>query len=742
VDHFDFENPHPQKGEMKMRRIKMKQASILVVLVLSSFLTVNTQAQQQQGPTLLRPTRQQGTVKSQADATVMRSQNVTVDIQRLRAAENRRLILPLFDGTSLTLVRDRQEQMKKGLIWYGKVAGEPLSAVTLSLVGEVVIGNIMTQEGKIYQIRYLGNRVHSLRQIDQSKFPREAQPIKPDVKQVVAFDADTCGTDPPTDIDIMVLYTDDARLAAGGNDAMDASVFLAVAETNQSYLNSNINQRLRLVHVEEVNYVESGNINTDLTALQNGSIGNAPTLRNTFAADNVVMITENGGGFCGLGYMMTTVSNSFEPFAYAVVARNCATGYFSFGHELGHNMGADHDCANATSTGPYPYNRGYVNTAPSSGTAWRTIMSYNGSPSSTRVQYWSNPGVNYPVGNDPMGGPCGGSTTDNHQVLNNTALTVANFRCSAPGINNVWMKDTWNDTGAEPDSHTAAEDMWKSPYIWVRTPTQDTTLVHQHEHQNPQMGSPNWVYVKLHNGGNTPANGNLELWYANASVSLSWPSGWTQIGSIPVSAFAPHTTKIVEQSWTSLPGTGHYCMIARWVSSSDPMTVPETADINANTRNNNNIVWRNLNIVTPDPAQDVSFIVRGVGKERMATSLVIRAPKNEMDNSFIRQGQVIVQLDDALMKAWRQGGGKGRGYKTDGRSFIITDPAGAVFENIIADPRLVGYVKLTFRRLPTTPRRQFLIDAIQMKAQGGNQLTASRPLPVIGGVSYEIHTDR
>lgn len=733
-----------------MTRINMKRIPVLAVFVLSSFLIAN--AQSQQGPPLLKPTKQVGTVKLQADPTVIRSQNVTVDIQRLRSRENARLSLTIFNGEILTLIRERQEQIrKKGFVWYGKVANEPGSAVVLSVVGEVLIGNITTQKGKIYQIRYLGNRVHSLREIDQSKFPQEAEPGEPKLKSPSPEDADTCGSDPPSDIDVMVVYTATTRVAAGGTDAIEATIYLAVSETNQSYLNSQVTQRLRLVHTEEVVYTESGNIQTDRDRLKNGVdtfMDNVHTLRNTFAADVVVLIEENGGGFCGIAYIMNPVSNAFEEFGYAVVARNCATGYYSFGHELGHIMSARHDWfVDPTNNSPYVFNHGFTKPAPTAAVApWRTVMAYNNACTGVgvncnRIPYWSNQNVSYPSGGDPMGVGTGAQQSDNHQTLNNSALTVANFRCSSPGTGNVWMKDTWNDTGAEPDPLTASEDMWKSPYIWVRE-TQDTSLTHQHEHENPEFGSTNWVYVKLHNGFNTTTNGNLELWYANASVSLSWPSAWTQITSIPVNSFAAHSTRIVEAQWNNLPGTGHYCMIARWVSTSDPMATPETTDINANVRANNNIVWRNLNIVNldADSSQDVSFVVRGVGTGRAATSLVIRSPKNEMENSFIRHGQVTVRFDERLMRAWRQGGSRGKGYRIKGQSFIITDPAGAVFENIMTNPELVGYVKLTFRKLPTTPKQLFVIDTIQTRSQREPNGAVTRY--VIGGVSYEIHTDK
>ncbi len=715
----------------------MKTTLKLVLIVGFLFLpAVNIQAQPDRP--LLTRTNRTGSVAPQRDETVIRSQNVVVNVQRLRGKDNQRIVLPLFDRTVLTLVRERQENIsKRGFVWYGKIANQPDSSVVISTVGEVVIGNIMTEKGKTYQIRYTGNGVHSLREIDPSKFPQEAQPIKIKKSGGPKVAGDTCGTDPPSDIDVMVVYTDAAQTGAGGSDAMEATIYLAVAETNQSYLNSQITQRLRLAHFEQVSYTESGNINTDLTRLQNGSdtfMDNVPTLRNTFAADHVVLITENGGGFCGLGYMMETVSNAFESTAYVVVARSCATGYYSFGHELGHNMGADHDAPNATSTGPYVYNRGYVDTTPTSpATPWRTIMAYNGSPSSTRVQFWSNPNVNFPPG-DPMGVS---NASDNHQVLNNTALTAANFRCSSPSAANVWMKDTWNDTGAEPEPLTAAEDMWKSPYIWIRN-TQDTNLINQHQHQNPEAGSTNWVYAKIHNGFNATTSGNLELYFANAATGLSWPANWTLLTSIPVNSFVAHSTRVVEAQWNNTPGPGHFCLVARWVSASDPMATAETTDINANVRANNNIVWRNLNIVnlTPDAAPDVNFIVRNVTRERMVTSLVIRPPRDERKNSFTRLGLVRVALADNLLRAWRKGGSKGTGFQTNGRDIVVTNPEGAQLQGIVLGPNEIAYVTLTFKRLPRTPKRQFLIDVVQLAA--GRQ----RYEHVIGGVSYEIHTDR
>jgi hypothetical protein len=239
-----------------------------------------------------------------------------------------------------------------------------------------------------------------------------------------------------------------------------------------------------------------------------------------------------------------------------------------------------------------------------------------------RVLNWSNPNVN--VGSDPTGTAAGAQQEDNHRTLNNTALTVANFRCSSPGCEDVWMKDTWSDTGQEPDPAQAALPMWESPYIWVQN-TQDTQLIHQHEHMNPIKDQQNFIYVKIHNGG-AATSGNLEVRVASASVGLTWPADWTLISSVPVASFAAHSTRIIEVPWTPTV-EGHHCLIARWVSGSDPMTTPEGSNIEVNVRGNNNIVWHNVNVVKlgGDSMGDAVFLVQNARKEGNISLVIAQA---------------------------------------------------------------------------------------------------------------------
>ncbi|MCL5807915.1 MAG: zinc-dependent metalloprotease [Deltaproteobacteria bacterium] len=380
------------------------------------------------------------TVKGKADATVgrkiIRQRHVNINLNVLMKADGSptldnkalNLKLNLFDDVALTAVIDKTESVSAGgRSFLGRIADVEGSFVVLSVFDGIMAGNI-TVPGAFYQVRYVGEGVHAVYQIDQSAFPPELQPIPvPDrgsdsSGNAVPEKGDSGGT-----IDVMVLYTPAARSAAGGTSAMQALITLAVSETNTGYSQSQVTQRVRLVHSTEVSYTEV-DFDTDLARLRgktDGYMDNIHALRDQHGADLVVLL-KGGGDYCGLGYMMTSLASTFESYAFCTVRLDCATGYYSFAHEMGHNMGSHHDHANATGTVIYPYSYGYQ--SPSK--AWRTVMAYDCTGTSCpRINYWSNPNLTWTATGELMGVSGTGSTAaDNHRSLNNTAYTVANFR--------------------------------------------------------------------------------------------------------------------------------------------------------------------------------------------------------------------------------------------------------------------------------------------------------------------------
>ena len=334
--------------------------------------------------------------------------------------------LNLFYDVSHTVVKERVEKRSaKRYTWFGSIEDVEHSQVILVVENGSMAGNIKIEEN-MYQIRKIGDGVHIICEIDQSAFPEEAPPIPAETPDTSDLVPPTSQADSTPIIDVMVVYTDDVAIASGN---IAAEIQLAIDETNQSYANSGINQRLRLVHSQEVVYDETGDMFTDLDCITSPSdscLDQIHTWRDTFGADVVCLWVEDGGSFCGLAWLMTTVSNAFEPSAFSIVDRGCATGNFTFEHELGHNMGATHDRANTSIQGAFPYSFGYQDP----GGKGRTIMAYNCPGGCRRIQYWSNPNVTF--GNVPTGVPEGEpDSADNRKTLNNTALTIVKFRPTA-----------------------------------------------------------------------------------------------------------------------------------------------------------------------------------------------------------------------------------------------------------------------------------------------------------------------
>jgi hypothetical protein len=343
-----------------------------------------------------------------------------------------RLVLNLFDDVVVRARMTRSERAGNALVWAGKIEGQPLGDVVLAVVDGVLSGSAVWPGGA-YRIRFDGT-THVVEEIDHSQFPEDGcfKEVPGGTADVAAAPAPSPAASPDDGslVDVLVVYTPAARAAAGGTSAMLSEISLAVAETNTGYANSNVVQRLRLAAAVEVSYAESGDIAEDLdrvTGSGDGYIDGVHALRNTYDADVVSLITETPGSqYCGVAWLMGGNDPAFAPYAFSVVELACMTGYYSFGHEIGHNMGLNHARSDPTGPGAYSYSYGYKN--PSN--LFRTVMAYNCPVSCPRVLYFSNPNVTY--GGNPTGvSQVSASSAYNALSLDNTRVTVANWRQSS-----------------------------------------------------------------------------------------------------------------------------------------------------------------------------------------------------------------------------------------------------------------------------------------------------------------------
>jgi hypothetical protein len=367
----------------------------------------------------------------------------------------RLLTLNLFDDVVVRARMTRSSRQGRALLWSGKIEGEPVGDVVLAVV-DGVLGASVVWPGGTYRVRFDGAR-HVVEQIDDALFPEGGCFKEVPGGSALATEAPAVANDDGSLIDVLVVYTPAARAAAGGTSGMLSQVNLAVAETNTGYANSNVVQRMRLAGTAEVGYTESGDISVDLdrvTTPGDGYMDGVPALRDTNHADLVSLITETPASpYCGVAWLMAGNDPGFAPYAFSVVELACMTGYYSFGHETGHNMGLNHARSDPVGTGAYSYSFGYKNPA----SLFRTVMAYNCPASCPRVLHFSNPNVAY--GGNPTGvSEASPSSAHNALSLDNTRVTAANFRPAPtltllqPNGGEAWAAGTthgitWTATG-------------------------------------------------------------------------------------------------------------------------------------------------------------------------------------------------------------------------------------------------------------------------------------------------------
>lgn len=322
----------------------------------------------------------------------------------------------------------------------GRLKGFEDSSALFAVMDDALACDITAPPAGIhYKTKYGADGVHFICEMDDDKYapcagsktggigpddedfepePGEAEGIDPTDSGGRA-ETGTCSA-PLVVFDAMIVYSNVARTDAGGTSAIQAECQLAIDRTNESYENSPISARMRLVRRYEVAYDEVRNVYDDhldrLTGTNGmGGSGIWPGIRSnrdTFNADFCTLWVDDGA-YCGLAWCTSAANRG-----YSVVTWDCAAGNLSHPHEIGHNQGCAHDPDNdGGGCGAYSYSFGHRFFG-TNGTQYRTVMAY--SPGS-RIPYFSNPSQTY------QGTATGTSTRDNERTIENRKSTCEGF---------------------------------------------------------------------------------------------------------------------------------------------------------------------------------------------------------------------------------------------------------------------------------------------------------------------------
>ncbi|MGW4112738.1 vWA domain-containing protein [Actinosynnema sp. NPDC004786] len=280
----------------------------------------------------------------------------------------------------------------------------------------------------------------------------------------------------------------------------------------------------------------------------------------------------------------------------------------------------------------------------------------------------------------------------------------------------VFMRDQVTDTGAEPNPNGT---VWNSPDIKVCPTLADCAPGFQ-----PVVGATNYVHVRLSNNTAT-ANGTLKVYRTPAGGGTTWNNAtngdWVFIGQ--QSLTVPVGGAVAKIAWSNIPGPGHFCLLARWVSATDPMTFAEGSNTALNTKNNNNIAWKNLQTVRGRVFEPVkSWFTVGNGTEReIRTDLVLTGEKPVA-------GTVVIDLGRELLERWRAGGGKAEGVKQVGETAFQFDSKRSGLFGVPLKPGERFTTELTFT---AEAPGEYLVNLVQF-VEGEDH----------GGVAYQVIADR
>ena len=370
--------------------------------------------------------------------------------------------------------------------WIGKVAtahGEQSAVITFgkgAVFGRIPQSNgyplrLLTQHGEVSLLRTAGDVIsRSATAIamrasnDARSLPRRlpatgSTPAAADAQKQQAIAAAVTAANPV--IDVMVAYTPGIVSEYGSVSAAVTRINNLVDITNQAYVDSKVNQSIRLVDTVQVNYPDNTSNDSaldDITGYDSSgnpvqipaSLQGIADLRNQYGADLVSLLRAYDNatdGGCGLAWIIGGNETPIVPaqdniYGYSVVGDGSDGGYYcldtSFAHELGHNMGDAHDRANADNPGAYPYSYGYIGNGTN---GFATIMAY-GSPTQTPLAVFSNPNISI-CQNTPCGvADSASNSADNAHSMNNTAALIAQFQTA------VTSRYVHNDVNADGKS--------------------------------------------------------------------------------------------------------------------------------------------------------------------------------------------------------------------------------------------------------------------------------------------------
>lgn len=229
----------------------------------------------------------------------------------------------------------------------------------------------------------------------------------------------------------------------------------------------------------------------------------------------------------------------------------------------------------------------------------------------------------------------------------------------------VWLRDYVGDTG---DPHSGA--ISASPDVILRKTAvanpQASFGQGSGTENNAGLGSEaeagqdNYIYVRVLNRGPAAATNVDATVYWSQVATLVTPATWNLIGTVTI-ANVPNGNVLTVSDllvWPSagIPATGHYCFVAIIGNALDPGPPPTDflnwTNYSAFIRENNNVTWRNFDVVDNDPSATgdpsemvpLAFLLTGAHDEGRVFTLRVVARLPEGARALLEVPAFVAEL--------------------------------------------------------------------------------------------------
>lgn len=323
----------------------------------------------------------------------------------------------------------------------------------------------------------------------------------------------------------------------------------------------------------------------------------------------------------------------------------------------------------------------------------------------------------------------------------------------------LYIRDTDTDTGYDA-GYPFSYQFDESPDIWVRN--QNDGFAND-THENPDISTPTFVYVRIRNNSCAPSYGTevLDLYWTKAATNTSWSSNWDGtdptvgglVGSQNIPIVNPGDEVILQFDWNVLDpnvfSNWNSCLLARIENEPNDPILIDPGYLAGDIYTNNNVSLRNTVVITTNDGEPPivdgvtypygSFVYMGnVSNIDEKESFVFRCPENYLGNPITKEAEVTFKFDsigwNILLPSFID--------RSDIRinrdsSITLFEPVTEI-ENVSvpANTRFTGYLGVSFLTDNLSDKNEFKFHILQNSAV--NETDSSAYLKWQGGVHFDI----